>query len=49
MFAVRVEIVNAGRRQPLAYPAQDEKTTAGTWNVIAAQNNRVEFHLVPSA
>ena len=47
--AIRVEIVNAGRRQPLAYPAQDEKTTAGTWNVIAAQNNRVEFHLVPSA
>ncbi len=46
---IRVEVVNAGRRQPIAYPQQDEKTTAGAWNVIAAQNNRVEFHLVPSA
>ena len=46
---IRVEVVHAGRREPIAYPAQDEKTTASTWNVIAAQNNRVEFHLVPGA
>ncbi|HET9694035.1 MAG TPA: response regulator [Steroidobacteraceae bacterium] len=42
---IRVEVVNAGRRQPIAYPQQDEKTTASAWNVIAAQNNRVEFHI----
>ncbi|HET7202233.1 MAG TPA: response regulator [Steroidobacteraceae bacterium] len=46
---IRVEVVNSGRRQPIAYPQQDEKITASAWNVIAAQNNRVEFHLVPSA
>ena len=47
--AIEVEIVNAGRQQPVAYPAQEERTTAGDWNVVAAQNNRVEFHLVPAA
>jgi hypothetical protein len=47
--AIQVEIVNGGRNQPLAYPEQDEKTTAGVWNTVAAQNNRVEFHILPSA
>ena len=47
--AIRVEVVNGGRRQPIAYPQQDEKTTAGAWNVVAAQNNRVEFRAVPAA
>jgi len=47
--AIVIEIVNAGRRKPVEYPAQDERTTAGDWNVIAAQNNRVEFHVVPGA
>jgi CheY-like chemotaxis protein len=47
--AIRVEVVNAGRRQPIAYPQQDDKATASAWNVVAAQNNRVEFHLVPTA
>jgi CheY-like chemotaxis protein len=47
--AIRVEVINAGRRAPIAYPEQDEEATAGAWNVAAAQNNRVEFHLVPSA
>ena len=46
---IRVEVVHAGRREPVAYPEQDDKTTASAWNVIAAQNNRVEFHLVPGA
>jgi CheY-like chemotaxis protein len=47
--AIRVEVVNAGRREPIAYPAQGDKATASAWNVVAAQNNRVEFHLVPAA
>ena len=47
--AIRVEVANAGRSQPIAYPAQDEKTTAGAWNIVAAQNNRVEFHVIPEA
>ena len=37
------------RTQPVAYPEQDEKTTAGAWNIVAAQNNRVEFHVIPEA
>jgi CheY-like chemotaxis protein len=47
--ALKVEVVNAGRRQPVAYPEQDEKTTAASWNAVAARNNRVEFHLQPGA
>ncbi|HXW09840.1 MAG TPA: response regulator [Steroidobacteraceae bacterium] len=47
--AIRVEVVNAGRREPIAYPEQGDKVTASAWNVVAAQNNRVEFHLVPAA
>ena len=46
--AVTVELVNAGRRNPVAYPEQGENSTAGEWNAIAVQNNRVEFHLVPA-
>jgi hypothetical protein len=47
--AIQVEVVNAGRARPVAYPDQDEKTTAGAWNTVAGRNNRVEFHVVPSA
>jgi hypothetical protein len=47
--AIQVEIVNGGRSQPIAYPEQEEKTTAGVWNTVAAQNNRVEFHILPAA
>ena len=47
--AIQVEIVNGGRSQPIAYPEQQEKTTAGVWNTVAAQNNRVEFHILPTA
>jgi hypothetical protein len=47
--AIQVEVVNGGRSQPLAYPEQEEKTTAGNWNTIAAQNNRVEFHVLPAS
>ena len=31
------------------FPEQDEKTTAGSWNTVAAQNNRVEFHVLPAS
>jgi CheY-like chemotaxis protein len=47
--AIQIEIVNAGRTKPVAYPDQGEKLSAGTWNTIAAQNNRVEFHVLPGA
>jgi hypothetical protein len=47
--AIEVVAVNAGRRRPVAYPEQGEGTTAGAWNTAAAQNNRVEFRLVPAA
>jgi CheY-like chemotaxis protein len=47
--SIQVEIVNGGRNKPVAYPEQEEKTTAGAWNTVAAQNNRVEFHIVPTA
>ncbi len=45
---IQVEVVSGGRNQPVAYPVQEEKTTAGTWNTVAAQNNRVEFHVLPA-
>jgi CheY-like chemotaxis protein len=47
--AIRVEIVNGGRNQPVAYPGQEQKTTAGAWNTVAAQNNRVEYHVLPAS
>jgi len=46
--AITVEAVSAGRRNPVEYPEQGEGSTAGDWNAVAAQNNRVEFHLVPA-
>ena len=44
--AVVVETVSAGRRNPVEYPEQGEGSTAGAWNTVAAQNNRVEFRVV---
>ena len=46
--AITVETVNSGRRNPVEYPEQAEASTAGDWNAVARQNNRVEFHLVPA-
>jgi len=46
--AIVVEAVSAGRRNPVEYPEQREGSTAGEWNAVAAQNNRVEFRLVPA-
>jgi hypothetical protein len=31
----------------VAYPAQPQGLTAGDWNVVAAQNNRVTISLLP--
>ena len=44
--AIVVETQNAGRRNPVEYPEQADGSTAGAWNTIAAQNNRVEFRVV---
>jgi hypothetical protein len=43
--AVTIEVANAGRLPNVTYPEGEAlaKTTAGEWNHIAAQNNRVEF------
>lgn len=43
--ALTIEVANAGRLPSVAYPEGDvlTKATAGEWNRIAAQNNRVEF------
>ncbi len=40
-----IEVTHGGRNAAVAYPDGQalEKTTAGEWNRIAAQNNRVEF------
>jgi hypothetical protein len=46
--AITVETVTAGRRNPVEYPEQRLGSTAGEWNAVAAQNNRVEFHVVPA-
>jgi CheY-like chemotaxis protein len=46
--AIVVEVVDAGRSSRVAYPEQTETTTAGAWNTIAAQNNRVETRVVPA-
>lgn len=46
--AISVETVTAGRRNPIEYPEQREGSTAGEWNAVAAQNNRVEFHVIPA-
>jgi CheY-like chemotaxis protein len=39
-----VEVQHLGRRAAIPYPnGDDPKLTAGDWNKVAAQNNRVEF------
>jgi CheY-like chemotaxis protein len=45
--AIRVDVSSAGRREPIAYPELGEATKAGDWNTVAAQNNRVEYRLLP--
>jgi CheY-like chemotaxis protein len=45
-----VEVAHEGRRPSVPYPTADQlaNITAGEWNRIAAQNNRVEFATVPT-
>ena len=47
--AIVVEVANGGRNNPVQYPEQREGMTAGQWNGVATQNNRVEFRVVPGA
>ncbi len=47
--AIVVEVTHGGRTNPVQYPEQREGMTAGQWNGVATQNNRVEFRVVPSA
>lgn len=49
--ALTVEVVHEGRRPAVPYPTNAEqlpRVTAGEWNRIAAQNNRVEFATQPA-
>jgi hypothetical protein len=43
--ALMIEVTHGGRAPAVAYPEGEAlaKATAGEWNRIAAQNNRVEF------
>lgn len=47
---VTVEVAHEGRRASVPYPTADQlvRVTAGEWNRIAAQNNRVEFATQPA-
>jgi CheY-like chemotaxis protein len=47
---LRVEVEHEGRKPLVPYPRGDQlaKVTAGDWNRIAAQNNRVEFAAQPA-
>jgi len=47
---VRVEVEHEGRKPLVPYPRGDQlaKVTAGDWNKIASQNNRVEFAAQPA-
>jgi CheY-like chemotaxis protein len=47
---LRVEVEHEGRKPLVPYPRGDQlaKVTAGDWNKIAAQNNRVEFAAEPA-
>ena len=43
---LRIEVFTEGRKPAVAYPAHSDKLTAGEWNRVASQNNRVEFAAV---
>jgi CheY-like chemotaxis protein len=47
---LRVEVEHEGRKPAIPYPRGDQlaKVSAGDWNKIAAQNNRVEFAAQPA-
>jgi CheY-like chemotaxis protein len=45
-----IEVAHVGRRPAVPYPEGESRSnaTAGEWNRIAAQNNRVEFVAIPT-
>jgi CheY-like chemotaxis protein len=46
---IRYEVISLGNADPaMAYPTSAENVTAGTWNGIAARNNRVEISVLPN-
>lgn len=46
---IRIEIVSLGTRQPVApYPDRAMVSTAGEWNELARQNNRVDINIIPA-
>ncbi len=46
--AIRIEIVPHGNSQPATpYPPGTDGLTAGDWNLVARQNNRVNVRLLP--
>jgi CheY-like chemotaxis protein len=49
--SLAIEVISAGRRPSVPYPEGERlnKGTAGEWNRIAAQNNRVEFAALPAS
>jgi CheY-like chemotaxis protein len=49
--SLAIEVNNAGRRPSVPYLEGDRlnRATAGDWNRIAAQNNRVEFAALPAS
>jgi CheY-like chemotaxis protein len=48
--AVRIEVSPHGNAQPaVPYPPGPEGITAGEWNVVARQNNRVDVTLIPDS
>ena len=48
--ALSIEVAHVGRRPAVPYPEGELRSnaTAGEWNRIAAQNNRVEFVAIPT-
>jgi CheY-like chemotaxis protein len=48
--ALTIDVTHVGRRPTTPYPNSEQLTavTAGEWNKIAAQNNRVEFAAEPA-
>jgi CheY-like chemotaxis protein len=48
--AVTIDVTHVGRQPATPYPSSEQLTavTAGEWNKIAAQNNRVEFAAEPA-
>jgi len=45
---IRYEVVSLGNSRPLlAYPAPAASSMASEWNLVAANNNRVEISLIP--